>query len=46
MKKIATIFFATLMLAANAQREKAYNYIALYKDIAIAEMQRRSRDGV
>ena len=40
IKQFATIFFATLMLAANAQKEKAYNYIAQYKNIAIAEMQR------
>ncbi|MBC7722185.1 MAG: glucosaminidase domain-containing protein [Pedobacter sp.] len=40
IKQFATIFFATLVLAANAQKEKAYNYIAQYKDIAIAEMQR------
>jgi LysM repeat protein len=40
MKQCLTIFLATLMLASNAQKEKAYNYIAQYKDIAIAEMQR------
>lgn len=40
MKQCLTIFLATLMLASHAQKEKAYNYIALYKDIAIAEMQR------
>ena len=40
MKQCLTIFLAMLMLASNAQKEKAYNYIALYKDIAIAEMQR------
>ncbi len=40
IKQFATIFFVTLVLAANAQKEKAYNYIAQYKDIAIAEMQR------
>lgn len=40
IKQFATILFATLVLAANAQKEKAYNYIAQYKDIAIAEMQR------
>jgi LysM repeat protein len=40
MKQCLTIFLAILMLASNAQKEKAYNYIAQYKDIAIAEMQR------
>lgn len=40
MKQCLTIFLAMLMLASNAQKEKAYNYIAQYKDIAIAEMQR------
>lgn len=40
MKQCLTILLATIVLAANAQKEKAYNYIALYKDIAITEMQR------
>lgn len=40
MKQFLTIFLATIALAAYAQKEKAYNYIAQYKDIAIAEMQR------
>ncbi len=40
MKKNISLFFLTLVFAANAQKEKAYNYITLYKDIAIAEMQR------
>lgn len=40
IKQFATICLATLVLAANAQKEKAYNYIAQYKDIAIVEMQR------
>ncbi len=40
IKQLLTIFLATIVINANAQKEKAYNYIALYKDIAIAEMQR------
>ncbi len=40
MKQFLTIFLAMIVLATSAQKEKAYNYIALYKDIAIAEMQR------
>lgn len=40
MKQCLTIFLAMIVLASYAQKEKAYNYIAQYKDIAIAEMQR------
>ena len=40
MRKIIVLFCLTLVLAANAQKEKAYSYIALYKEVAIAEMQR------
>jgi LysM repeat protein len=40
MKQCLTIFLATIVLASHAQKEKAYNYIAQYKEIAIAEMQR------
>ncbi len=40
MKQLIALFCLTLVTTANAQKEKAYNYIALYKEVAIAEMQR------
>lgn len=40
MKLLISLFFLTIVIASNAQKEKAYSYIALYKDVAITEMQR------
>ncbi|MBC7652410.1 MAG: glucosaminidase domain-containing protein, partial [Deinococcales bacterium] len=40
MKLLISLFFLTIFFASNAQKEKAYTYIALYKEVAIAEMQR------
>ena len=40
MKQLIALFCLVIVTAANAQKEKANSYIALYKEIAIAEMQR------
>ena len=40
MRQLILLFLLTVAITANAQKEKANNYIALYKEIAITEMQR------
>ena len=40
MRQLILLFLLTIAIAANAQKEKANNYITLYKEIAITEMHR------